>query len=73
MPEVVSARCFKTMRGKIPQMEERWPYVTAYEFEFGDLAKFSIKLAASMQTLAPTLDRSWSGNLITIQISGYVL
>ena len=70
MEEVVSARRFKTLRGKIPGMEQPWPYVTAYEIETDDFQGFSKKLSQAMQNFAPTLDRSCSGNLMTIQISG---
>jgi hypothetical protein len=37
IPEVKSARRFKTLRGKIPG-RDLWPYVTAYEIETDDLA-----------------------------------
>ena len=67
--EVVSARRFKTLRGSIPGMDAPWPYVTAYEIETNDFAGFSKKLGAVMQTFAPTLDRSCSGNLMTMLIS----
>lgn len=70
MEEVVSARRFKTLRGKIPGMDSPWPYVTAYEIETDDFQGFSKKLGEKMQSFAPTLDRSCSGNLMTIEISG---
>ncbi len=69
MPEVVSARRFRTLRGKVPGMDEPWPYVTAYEIETDDFAGFSRRLADAMQHFAPTLDRSRSGNLMTMLIS----
>lgn len=69
MEEVISARRFKTLRGKIPGLDEPWPYVTAYEIETDDFAAFSKKLASRMQEFAPTLDRSCSGNLMTMLIS----
>jgi len=68
MPEVKSARRFKTLRGKVPGLGQPWPYVTAYEIETDDFAGFSTRLAAVMQAFAPTLDRSSSGHLMTIQI-----
>ena len=70
LPEIISARRYKTLRGKVPGMDQPWPYVTAYEIETEDFAGFSKKLGEKMQSFAPTLDRSWSGNLMTIQISG---
>jgi hypothetical protein len=68
MAEVVSARRFKTLRGSVPGMDEPWPYVVAYEIETNDFAGFSKKLAEKMQSFSPALDRSWSANLMTMQI-----
>lgn len=68
MAEIVSARRFKTLRGKIPGMDEPWPYVTAYEIETDDFQGFSKSLAAAMQSFAPTLDRSTSGHIMSVQI-----
>lgn len=67
--EIVSARRFKTLRGMIPGMDEPWSYVTAYEIETDDMAAFSARLAEKMQDFAPTLDRTTSGNLMTIEIT----
>ncbi len=69
MVGIVSARRFKTLRGKIPGMDAPWPYVTAYEIETDDFQGFSKNLAAAMQSFAPTLDRSRSGNIMAMQIS----
>lgn len=68
MEEVISARRFKTLRGKVPGLAEPWPYVVAYEIETDDFAGFSKKLAEKMQSFSPTLDRTWSANLMTMQI-----
>jgi len=69
LEEVVSARRFRTLRGRVPGMESPWPYVTAYEIETDDFEGFSKKLAEKMQSFAPTLDRSCSGNLMTLEIT----
>lgn len=67
---VVSARRYKVLRGKVPGMEQPWPYVTAYEIETEDLAAVSARIAGDMQSFAPTLDRSRSAHLMAVQISG---
>lgn len=68
MKEVISARRFKTLRGNVPGLEKPWPYVVAYEIETDDFSGFSQRLAEKMQSFSPALDRSWSANLMTMQI-----
>ena len=69
IPEVKSARRYKILRGKIPG-RELWPYVTAYEIETDDLPALSARFQKELSNFHPTLDRSDSGNIMAIQISG---
>ncbi|MET0365483.1 MAG: hypothetical protein ABW169_12605 [Sphingobium sp.] len=69
IPEVKSARRYKTIRGKVPE-GELWPYVTAYEIETDDLAAVSARMQKELMDFHPALDRETSGNLMAIQISG---
>jgi hypothetical protein len=69
IPQVKSARRYKTLRGKIPG-RDLWPYVTAYEIETDDLAAVSASLQRDVSSFHPALDRETSGNLWAIQISG---
>lgn len=69
IPEVKSARRYKTLRGKIPG-RDLWPYITAYEIETDDLAAVSASLQRDVSSFHPALDRENSGNLWAIQISG---
>jgi len=69
IPEIKSARRYKTLRGKIPG-RDLWPYVTAYEIETDDLAALSARFQKELMSFHPTLDRESSGNLMAIQISG---
>lgn len=69
IPQVKSAKRYKTIRGKIPG-RDLWPYVTAYEIETDDLAAVSARLQQDVSFYTPALDRENSGNLWAIQISG---
>lgn len=66
---VKSARRYKVLRGNLPGMEA-WPYITAYEIETDDMAAVSSRLQTELRPFHPTLDRSRSGHLLAIQISG---
>jgi hypothetical protein len=65
-----SARRYKVMQGKVPGLDEVWPYVAAYEIETDNLAAVSAQLAEKMQIFHPSLDRSKSAFIRAIQISG---
>lgn len=67
---VRSARRYKVMQGKVPGVDEIWPYIAAYEIETDDLAAVSAKLAEKMQIFHPALDRTKSAFIRAVQISG---
>jgi len=69
IPEIKSARRYKTLRGKIPG-RDLWPYVTAYEIETDDLPAVSARFQKELSSFHPALDREASGNIMAIQISG---
>jgi hypothetical protein len=69
IPEIKSARRYKTLRGKIPG-RDLWPYVTAYEIETDDLPALSARFQKELSSFHPALDRETSGNIMAIQISG---
>ncbi|MET0269717.1 MAG: hypothetical protein ABW173_04725 [Sphingomonas sp.] len=68
IPEVKSARRYKTVRGNLPGMEA-WPYLAAYEIETDDMAAVSARLQ-QMRPFDPALDRSRSGHLMAVEIGG---
>jgi hypothetical protein len=67
---IKSARRYKVMQGKVPGLDEIWPYVAVYEIETDDIAKVSAELAATMQVFHPALDRTKSAFIRAIQIAG---
>lgn len=70
IPEIVSARRYRTIRGTVPGMASPWPYVAAYEIETDDLPAVSRRMQAELSDFHPALDRSKSGNILAIQIAG---
>lgn len=64
---VTSARRFKVLRGKMPG-DSLWPYLTVYEIETDNMAAVSGQLAKVMEMSTPTLDRSNSAHLLSVEI-----
>lgn len=67
---IKSARRYKVLQGKVPGLDEVWPFVAVYEIETDDIAAVSAQLADKMQVFHPALDRSKSAFIRAIQISG---
>ena len=67
---IKTARRYKVMQGKIPGLDEVWPYVAVYEIETDNLAAVSAQFAEKMQVFHPALDRSKSAFIRAIQIAG---
>jgi hypothetical protein len=65
-----SARRYKVLQGRVPGLDEVWPYVAVYEIETDDIAAVSAQLGAQMQAFHPALDRGKSAFIRAIQVAG---
>ena len=67
---VKTARRYKVMQGRVPGVEDVWPYVAVYEIETDDIDAVSAQLGEKMKVFHPALDRTQSAFIRAVQVSG---
>jgi len=67
--EVLTARRYKIVGGKMPGMEA-WPYVSVYEMETDDMEALNRRLEERLGPVHPAMDRSRSATVLAIKCAG---